>query len=453
MRICIDTGIIKYSDALANALTRLEGNISLINDDPTKNGWDCCSSVKSFYSYKSLLSVTDLQGYDDKEHHAIVKELLSDYRTLLIAERTNISLKWSSILLSVKDVDVIVGNSMSLIRKENWDYVFYQATPHDLLSWVFARTCEILGLSVIFIQTSPIPWKFWLVNGIDEQNVIFPRSNDNFKDEQDEEIFDEWLSNLQADYTKALPSYEKDKYRKGNKVSISWSDEILRAYKRPYRIIGSYLKKRLLESYRTLSGIPNLECDYVVVFLHYQPERTSLPEGGEYVQQWRVVHRLRAMLSKEVKIYVKEHPSTFLGKYDYRYRNPSFYKDLDSLHGVRLVDIDYSPFDLIDNARYVITLTGTVGVQALCRGKRVLSLGASSYRSMRHCYTDIRELSETGVTNSRYIIESDSIEELKGILLRTIGRSVKAKTDVYSAETRLAGHEDLLVSWLSLNFK
>ncbi|WP_407942857.1 capsular polysaccharide export protein, LipB/KpsS family [Marinobacter similis] len=63
------------------------------------------------------------------------------------------------------------------------------------------------------------------------------------------------------------------------------------------------------------------------------------------------------------------------------FRHPDFYRILASMRGVALVDERMASFDLIDESEAVVTLTGTVGFEALCRGTPVIVMGDAAYRS------------------------------------------------------------------------
>lgn len=457
--ILVDPGIIRASSRIQRTLEKLgeTTRLSVVNDNPRKNDWGDIASIHKHLRYESLLdtpifSESEFEAYDD-----IVRTIYSDYRTMLIAERSIMPYEWRSLSLSIKDIDTIVLNSIHWIINERWECLLFQATPHDLISWVFAKTCELSGISVLMIQTSPIPWRFWIVEGIDTQSVVFPNGECEIDVSTSEVHFlKNWIKQNQNSYDQAIPSYEKVKYSNQSKVSISFIQEFRNGFRRPHLLIASLLKYRLLRSYRNMTSSPVMGETNVVVFLHYQPERTSLPEGLDYSQQWRVITFLRQVLPSDFKIYVKEHPSTFLGRYDFRYRNPQFYRDICSIEGVRLMPIDQSPFSLIDNSSFIVTLTGTVGVQSLIRGKSVLSLGLSSYRDSEHCYSfyDFSNVKETPNWYSMFActetIKRDTVELLESTLLKTKGITIDDSCDPYSVDTRLTGHEEILWAWLEM---
>jgi len=57
-----------------------------------------------------------------------------------------------------------------------------------------------------------------------------------------------------------------------------------------------------------------------------------------------------------------------------------FYNRIVSLPNVQLISITSSNFDLIDNSKTVVTITGTAGWEAVVRGKPVLIFGHAWYK-------------------------------------------------------------------------
>ena len=100
-----------------------------------------------------------------------------------------------------------------------------------------------------------------------------------------------------------------------------------------------------------------------------QPERSTLPEGGMYFNQFEAIAALRARLPVGVSILVKEHPSTFRRLADPNYRNREFYKRIASLKNTFFVDFSESSYDLIDASSGVATITGKIAYEARSRQK------------------------------------------------------------------------------------
>src|SRR4029079_18704095 len=117
---------------------------------------------------------------------------------------------------------------------------------------------------------------------------------------------------------------------------------------------------------------------YAVLFLHLQPERSTVPEGGPWAQQWLIAHALASCLRADHRLLVREHPSTFLTG-PRLVRNDESYASLLRVPKVELVSSEVDPFLLIDGARFVATVTGSVALEAVARGKPTLVFGDAVY--------------------------------------------------------------------------
>ena len=103
-----------------------------------------------------------------------------------------------------------------------------------------------------------------------------------------------------------------------------------------------------------------------------------MPEGGSWAQQWLIAHALAAGLPPGHRLLVREHPSTFLTG-PRLVRNEESYAALLRIPGVELVSSEVDPFALIDAAAFVATVTGSVGLEAVARGKVTLVFGDATY--------------------------------------------------------------------------
>ena len=54
-----------------------------------------------------------------------------------------------------------------------------------------------------------------------------------------------------------------------------------------------------------------MNCEFVYFALHFEPERTTNPDGGFFHDQFLAIIHLRKILPEDVNIFVKEHPSQF----------------------------------------------------------------------------------------------------------------------------------------------
>jgi len=150
---------------------------------------------------------------------------------------------------------------------------------------------------------------------------------------------------------------------------------------RQYLKRGARFMRYLFDRYSALAERVDLGRPFVFVPLTFQPERTSCPEGGAFCDQLAMVELLSRSLPVGWKIYVKEHPSQFQPSMHGEHgRTARYYDDLLSIPGVHLAQLYMTPFELVDSAQAVASLTSTAGWEAVNRGKAALIFGHPWYR-------------------------------------------------------------------------
>jgi hypothetical protein len=146
------------------------------------------------------------------------------------------------------------------------------------------------------------------------------------------------------------------------------------------RLKGVLAKRRLMRFHEALAKADGTE-NYVLLALHYQPERATVPMGAQFGDQLLIVDLLSKALPARWKLYVKEHPwqlqSYSRGEVQ---RTKAFYADIATHPNVLLLPLSASTAALVRGAQAVVTLTGSVGWDALCAGVPVLLFGAAWYR-------------------------------------------------------------------------
>ena len=145
--------------------------------------------------------------------------------------------------------------------------------------------------------------------------------------------------------------------------------------------IKNLRKKSLLRSLKVSQDFVNLQCKYIYFSLHFEPERTTNPDGGVFHDQLLAITRLRSLVPKDIKIIVKEHPSQFyMPERGTRGRSPLFYECLKNISGVELAAINMDSIDLIKNSIFVSTITGSVAFESALMGKQALIFGDTWFK-------------------------------------------------------------------------
>ncbi len=177
-----------------------------------------------------------------------------------------------------------------------------------------------------------------------------------------------------------LPEIFADiKHNLANKIKGRWSS--INPYKLSIftRLKIQKMRARNLRNQHS-KNIENHEISnpYVYFALHYEHERSTNPDGGDFHDQFKAIQCLRKILPESVDIVVKEHPSQFLvtGRGS-RGRSPMFYNLIRNTKGLRIVDINENSVRLIQNSLFISTITGTVALEASILGKKALTFGST----------------------------------------------------------------------------
>lgn len=107
--------------------------------------------------------------------------------------------------------------------------------------------------------------------------------------------------------------------------------------------------------------------------IHFHPESSTSILAGTYLDEYEVIRNIAFNLPQGMKLYVKDHISAW------GYPSLDFYKKIQKLPNVRLLHPNEPTKLLIKKSRAVITLTSTVGYEAVLLGKKVFLYGKVFY--------------------------------------------------------------------------
>ena len=200
----------------------------------------------------------------------------------------------------------------------------------------------------------------------------------------------------------------------------------------------------LYKIYNNLSIEPIMSSEYLFFPLHFQPERSTDPEGMFFSNQLIALQLLRSALPNNIKIYVKEHPRQFdpiipdLRKLHIRSEN--FYNQILKLPNTFLVNIETDSKDLINSSKIIATITGSAGWEGILRGKPVFIFGRPWYASCNSCFI-INDKND--IINSLNKIKNENFEQnLENV--KNFIKNIEGKTfDAYIGNIYFDGDEYL----------
>lgn len=343
---------------------------------------DLKKNVKSqnveYWPYKKLYNydVAELESIRKHDLTEVIDYVVNNKLTTEIYDRT--MSKYLFNYSTKNDMWIIKATiaAYKFILTYNPVFMLLYECSHNIRSWVVAQVCEFCGIPVRYCRNHVFMWRNVLLEGMQRYPKLLGDDaiNDHYSD-WEFNMYKEIASRYEKGTEAIKPEYlEKMKEMKTNKIYSFWKD-FKQDWKRPERV---WYKHKCYKVYERVcsSAIPE---KYIVFYLHLQPERTTLPEGYGFTQQYKAISLLNELIPEDWRVVVKEHPATF-----YRYcspngRWPQYYRDLAALKKIVLVPLETDTYQLMANSQAVATIAGTVGREAMMMGKACINFGISPY--------------------------------------------------------------------------
>lgn len=335
-----------------------------------------------------------------------------------------------------------IGFWESFIIKNKVNLAIFEEEPHAFSDYICYRVCKLMGIKTLLFTRAVNGKYFFPITSYEKGNPNIKKlmedknfSIKNLNKKQlnyykdivkdfdtckrdyasvEEKIFVEIIDKIKAKkvfFIKRLFSkLLKINYTKKLTFLINEINPFIPRYKKMYRTliksnnanekfkemnffsslvfkIKTYFKMENLKSFYEKSTVnaKTLPKNFIFYGLHVEPEKTNIPLGGIFSDQIYVIEYLAKQLPEDWKIVVKEHKTQYFfklgGRWGFKYRDQSFYERLKNNPKIIFVSMDSDPFKIIDKAKFIVTLTGNMGLEALIRNKKVLSLGYPWYRN------------------------------------------------------------------------
>lgn len=345
----------------------------------------------------------NLQPLDDaiiramKEYELTAFDILNRWRRSLTTKESYMSLRQIYFEYLYYWNDFILKNNIGLF--------FLTYEPHIAMTYFPYALCKIYDIPIILAGTLPVikgrKMNYCLKCDLENNDKSFMIRYEKNKQQYSQKNIDvELPSNLEMyfqEYIKpdkevkrVIVSNEKfnlfksvSRYVSRGLIYIKQNRINILSKKIIYLVKMRFISKRILRYAEKLEEMPINSEKYFIFFLHLQPECTTLPRGGVYVDQMLIIKLLSQLLPKDYYLYVKEHPAFWLmkGRWEgvQESRNIEFYNEIKKMKNVRLIDHNENSISLLQKAVCVVTVTGTVGFEALFYGKPVLVFGKAVY--------------------------------------------------------------------------
>ncbi|WP_110655823.1 hypothetical protein [Salinicola halimionae] len=318
----------------------------------------------------------------------------------------------------------------SKVIQKKLDFIISAHSPHLPATMAFYGACQIAGIETLHFRESAVVPLSYLSRGFGSEWL--KTSQTGVEKKRCKELLNSYIDSFgEGNYADIEPDYMKAQ-KKSNEIFLQENVSIERrvsqelwesvdASKVPdkkisYRVTaadflsetpsvsidnfrdGLEYKAALRELQHDLynnalvSGLP--EGRYVYFPLHYEPEKTSNPDGGAYYNIYDALLYLRSYVPPDINIIVKEHYTQLSKKYRGVFgRSHYFYRYIQSLANVYLVPDNVDPVKLIKNAELTCSQTGTSCLEAACLGKKSLMLGSNWFDVVPNIFSAEDDLS------------------------------------------------------------
>jgi len=404
---------------------------------------------------------------DSRIYQEIVTNLLSDSNFILIFERNNPFSATKGLFNHFPMMERLISNIIGFYEDLEPEYVFSFAVPHHFINYCLLRVAELMDIKVYFCDIGAFPWQYNLYEGLfhrekikntnvvegghlrvkkwfDNQNLNYDRSIESYQESGGLGVLHGKSSSL-LDRFNLISSLFKHNRKSGYTISRNFK-AIIKA--QTLKFFSDRLQRKIVQR----SSVDLDEFSYIIFFMHFQPEATTMPNGSHYANQLFAIRELSLAAPKGWKILVREHPFTFENDFSPRYRNEELYKAIDDIQGVQLISFEHDPYMLIDKSQVVATLTGTVGFQAICRGRPVIAFGNAAYKGVYGVISpenhfDLKEYLRN-INNSTIMINSSQVlDSLCELEQEGFGGLIEDESP-YSLECRNRALSEAFQFWL-----
>ena len=269
----------------------------------------------------------------------------------------------------------IIIREIEFIKKNKIQLIFMEATWfHEL---ILCKIADKLKIPVLVpVRDKIISDKFYFFYGENRENFFKrPKHTKKIKENNSKQ---------------KTPYY--DYFSKRNKMTINkiiiffrllrlsildYNNPFIQApfHKQISTKISSIFRQIIFKFYLNFYN-PKFDEKFILIPLHVQPEAGIDVIGEKFSNQLEFIRQIARTTPVNLKIYVKEHP------HDFGRRKLNFYKSLEEIPSVKLINPDFSNKILIQNAELIISVAGTTSLEASILGKKAVTAAKSQFNKI-----------------------------------------------------------------------
>lgn len=278
--------------------------------------------------------------------------------------------------------------------------VFFDSTPHMPWDFTLFVVAKMLSIDVIILKNTKLTNRIMLSSEILNINFYEIRHNHqiDLKEFDNFLLEDPYWKQYSSDYFiiryfkyikriffslgrfifRILTNYNQNHhYFKFSRNE--YAAYVIRYFWRYTKIAAFFVRYWGFDIFRSGTFFSNkVQSTDVYIALHFQPERSTLPEAGVFSDQISAIRHLAKNTPENTRIFIKEHPKqvTFfdLRLQKFSYRTDFFYKSLASIPKVILIPSFVSTDRIMNRVGIVVSATGSVLWEACKKGKPSISL-------------------------------------------------------------------------------
>ncbi len=354
-------------------------------NQPWFHSSDCSNGVYAGVDHTALLPLDEeiIESMRDCEALFMYMMIRKEYaRNISYARRKNLYLLhlrfWNDFLI-----------------KNNINVFFSSILPHEMPDHIIYCLCKLKGIPTIFNHATPMWDTAFLQDDIEQSAIQIKERLDELNIENSECVLSDELEEYYIKQTQPIgegaiifPDKPRSRFSKfASRILLApgallhWIPTLFSAAtwaRRVSKVQSAWMQTRLRKQYDSLAVEPDYNQKYIYFPLQFQPECSTCPMAGAFVDQHISMHLLSQSIPNDVLIYVKEHPRQ--RKEGIAGRSLELYPELASMPNVRLMKHESNTFKLREDCCAVATGTGTAGLEALFREKPVLLFGHTFFQ-------------------------------------------------------------------------
>ena len=339
-------------------------------------------------------------------------EIFKNNKVILEQLLTRVSIKKKSKNETKNFYTYYIYFFLTYFKKNQINFVFFDSTPHFPLQYIIYLVSKYLKIKILILHRTDISNYYLLKRGIEPINIIKTDINtknslkiiNNYFDINKNSIWKKRsiilnnrslnknhsnkLLEIMVLFELSIKTIFIEIFFIKNTESIFFYNKISFLKKIFYKI-NFILKYQDINKYLDkISVKPNFDKKFIFFGLHFQPERSTLPEGGKFYDQYKAIKILSQSVDTGTLIYVKEHPRQIDLYPDLRRlnsRNIFFYKKILQLKNVYIVRTSFSSDYLLKNSHINSTITGSIGSDSLKFKRPVILFSPSWYSDSSLC--------------------------------------------------------------------